>query len=61
MIGTSFYVDLPITIPVINLRRVHYADKWFILAAMLANIAISLVMNKKRAEEAKKKEVEQKA
>ncbi len=44
--GTRFYVDLPVTIPLINLRRIYDSQSWFIFLAviigLLANPLLSL-------------------
>ncbi len=59
--GTRFYVDLPVTIPLINLRRIYDSQSWFIFSAVIlglfVNPAISFVeknMLKKNKEETKR-------
>ncbi len=44
--GSSFYVDLPVTIPILNLKRVHYAYWWFLTISILANLTLSFTLNK---------------
>ncbi len=51
--GTSFYVDLPMPIPVLNVQRIQQPYWWFILISFIASLAISAVtgqMKKKEAE-----------
>lgn len=50
--GTSFYVDLPITIPFFNVSRIHDVYWWFVLVSLLSSLLIipivDKVTNKKR-------------
>lgn len=39
--GTRFYVDLPVTIPLINLRRIYDSQSWFIFSAVLIGLLIN--------------------
>jgi uncharacterized membrane protein (DUF106 family) len=41
--GTSFYVDLPFTIPILNVQRIQQPYWWFIFIAIIAGIIMSLV------------------
>jgi hypothetical protein len=53
--GTSFYVDLPFTIPLLNVQRLHEPYWWFIFVTLVGGMAISIAygqMQKKK--EAKK-------
>jgi uncharacterized membrane protein (DUF106 family) len=40
--GTSFYVDLPFTIPLVNVQRLHEPYWWFIFVTLIAGIIISI-------------------
>lgn len=44
--GTEFYVDLPITIPIINVKRIHQPYWWFILISLITNITVSTAMGR---------------
>ncbi len=44
--GTSFHVDLPIEIPVINVKRIQQPYWWFILVSLIANLSLSFAMGK---------------
>lgn len=46
--GTHFYVDLPFTIPVVNVSRINEAYWWFIFVALISGLAISFIMGKIR-------------
>ncbi len=39
--GTRFYVDLPVTIPLINLRRIYDSQSWFIFSAIIIGLLIN--------------------
>ncbi|MEW6528975.1 MAG: EMC3/TMCO1 family protein [Candidatus Micrarchaeota archaeon] len=39
--GTRFYVDLPVTIPLINLRRIYDSQSWFIFSAVILGLLIT--------------------
>ena len=40
--GTNFYVDLPFTIPILNVQRIQQPYWWFIFVAMIGGLIISL-------------------
>lgn len=44
--GTAFYVDLPLSIPIINVQRIHQPYWWFILISLILNLILSAVMGK---------------
>lgn len=44
--GTRFYVDLPFTIPVIEVKRINETYWWFIFAALISGLVVSFVMGK---------------
>lgn len=44
--GTEFYVDLPITIPLLNLQRLYGPSSWFIFVALISGIVISLIQSR---------------
>ena len=57
--GTSFKVDLPFTIPLINVQRIQQPYWWFIFVSLITNLAASLVMGQlDKARKAKEKEGE---
>lgn len=41
--GTQFYVDLPVSIPILNVQRIQQPYWWFILVSFVASIAISVI------------------
>lgn len=41
--GTRFYVDLPFTIPLLNLRRIYDSQSWFIFCAVIIGLLYSLI------------------
>lgn len=43
--GTRFYVDLPVTIPLINLRRIYDSQSWFIFSAIIIGLFINPVVS----------------
>ncbi|MBU0591602.1 DUF106 domain-containing protein [Candidatus Micrarchaeota archaeon] len=43
--GTSFYVDLPVQIPIINVKRIVQPYWWFILVSLIANLSLSVVIS----------------
>jgi len=47
--GTSFRVDLPLTIPLINVKTIWQPYWWFILVSIIANLLISTLLGKKKA------------
>lgn len=44
--GTRFYVDLPFTIPIINVKRINEAYWWFIFVSIISGLVISFIMGK---------------
>ncbi len=42
--GTAFRVDLPFTIPLINVQRIEQPYWWFIFVSLITNIAVTLGM-----------------
>lgn len=44
--GTTFYVDLPFAIPVLNVQRIYETNWWFIFVALIAGLVISFVMGR---------------
>lgn len=46
--GTSFHVDLPVEIPVINVKRIQQPYWWFILVSLIVNLSLSFAMGKLR-------------
>ncbi len=51
--GTSFYVDLPFTIPLVNVQRLHEPYWWFIFVALIGGMIISIaysMMTQKKGE-----------
>jgi len=46
--GTSFRVDLPLTIPLLNVKTIWQPYWWFILVSIIANLAISAILGKKK-------------
>ncbi len=55
--GTYFRVDLPVTIPLVNVNRIYQAYTWFILVALVTNITLSILISqyqkRKKSEEDK--------
>lgn len=52
--GTYFSVELPLTIPLLNVKTIYQPYWWFILISLIGNLGISFVMNKMQKKEAKK-------
>lgn len=46
--GTFFKVDLPVTIPVLNVETIYQPYWWFILISLITNLSISIVMRGKK-------------
>ena len=42
--GTWFYIDLPFTIPIINVQRLNDPNGWFIFVSIIFGISASLVL-----------------
>lgn len=53
--GTTFYVDLPFAIPLINVQRIYQTYWWFIFISLIASLSISVLMSRMQK---KKKEGE---
>jgi hypothetical protein len=43
--GTSFYVDLPITIPLLNVQRIEQPYWWFVLVSFISSIVLMAGMS----------------
>jgi hypothetical protein len=41
--GTTFYVDLPFTIPIIDVQRLHEPYWWFIFITIISGILVSII------------------
>jgi hypothetical protein len=52
--GTYFFVDLPVTIPVLNVKRIYQPYWWFILVSLIVNLSLSVVMGKLQKKKGKK-------
>ena len=46
--GTSFRVDLPVTIPILNVKRIYQPYWWFILISLIANLSLSVIIGQAR-------------
>ncbi len=44
--GTSFYVDLPLTIPLLNIKRINEAYWWFIFVTIIFGILLTIIVPK---------------
>jgi hypothetical protein len=58
--GTSFYVDLPIAIPLLNVQRIEQPYWWFVLISFISSLVITgiqgqILKRKKEAEGAARK------
>ena len=42
---TRFFVDLPVTIPILNVQRIHEPYWWFILLTLITGLLISIGFN----------------
>jgi hypothetical protein len=42
--GTAFSVELPLTIPIINVKTIHQPYWWFIFISLISNLAMTLVL-----------------
>ncbi len=57
--GTAFKVDLPFTIPLINVQRIQQPYWWFIFVSLITNLSVSIVMGQlDKARKAKEKDGE---
>jgi len=55
--GTRFYVDLPATIPLLNIRRIYDSQGWFIFSTFVLGLFLNTILSrieKKKAPEEKK-------
>ncbi|MFH0737327.1 MAG: EMC3/TMCO1 family protein [Candidatus Micrarchaeota archaeon] len=50
--GTYFRVELPIAIPLLDVKTIFQPYWWFILVSLIGNLAISFVMGKMKKKEA---------
>lgn len=46
--GTYFYVELPFTIPLLNVKRIFQPQWWFILVSLISGLIMSFIINKWR-------------
>jgi len=46
--GTYFYVDLPFTIPILDVQRIFQPHWWFIFVSLISGITISFILGKLR-------------
>jgi hypothetical protein len=46
--GTFFRVDLPITIPILNVQKIYQPYWWFILISLITNLSLSVALGKLR-------------
>jgi hypothetical protein len=58
--GTYFRVDLPLTIPLLDIKRIYQPYTWFIMISLIANLCLSFAIGqyekrKKASEEAEGK------
>jgi len=53
--GTEFYIDLPVTIPLINVQRLYGPSSWFIFVALISGIVISVIQGRLEKKAAPKK------
>jgi hypothetical protein len=44
--ATAFRVDLPLTIPILNVSRIYQPYWWFILISLISNLSIGFVLGK---------------
>jgi hypothetical protein len=55
--GTYFRVDLPLTIPFVNINRIYQPYTWFIIISVIVNLSLSVIMaqydKRKKAEASK--------
>jgi hypothetical protein len=55
--GTYFRVDLPVSIPLVNINRIYQPYTWFIMISLIANIILSVAIGQydkmKKADAAK--------
>jgi hypothetical protein len=53
--ATAFRVDLPITIPVLNVTRIYQPYWWFILVSLISNLGLGFVIGRLKKKDGKKK------
>ncbi len=46
--GTFFHVDLPFTIPLLNVKTIYQAQWWFIFVSILSSLSISFILGRMR-------------
>jgi hypothetical protein len=46
--GTRFYVDLPIAIPILDVKRINETYWWFIFTALIGGLVISYILGQLR-------------
>jgi len=51
--GTSFFVDLPFTIPLLNVKRITQVYWWFIFVALISGLIISTILNRMKKGDSK--------
>ncbi len=53
--GTSFYVDLPFTIPIVEVKRISGSYWWFIFVSVISSLVFSFIISRirKRQKQAK--------
>jgi len=51
--GTYFRVDLPLAIPIFNVKSIYQPYWWFIFVSLIANLGIGFVMGKKKTDKKK--------
>ncbi|MDD5336960.1 MAG: EMC3/TMCO1 family protein [Candidatus ainarchaeum sp.] len=44
--GTRFYVDLPVTIPLLNIRRIYDSQGWFVFLTFVLGLVLNLILSK---------------
>ncbi len=44
--GTWFYVDLPFTLPIFNVKRIYHPYWWFILISVVLGLIISFILKR---------------
>ena len=52
--GTYFRADLPIAIPILNVKSFYQPYWWFIFISLIANLSIGFVMGRMRKKNVKK-------
>jgi hypothetical protein len=53
--ATAFRVDLPITIPILNVTRIYQPYWWFILISLISNLSFGFVIGRLKKKDGKKK------